>query len=134
MSIKSVVKRASVAAGVAAAVVGFSSLPASASTIQTGKLQFCAQGNYAGYVHVHAVRDPGTGLSRGDFASYVVPKGQCWIAPIDTLGQWAQVDVVGFYNVSGKEFYIGTAWVNSSVSGLGLGAEGTTTDPFMYQW
>jgi hypothetical protein len=135
MRISSLVKRVAVAAGVTAAVVGGSTVAASASTIPNGQLQICSQGNYWSYIHVLSAPVPGgNGMTTQTFASTLVAPGTCWKQPVNTLGAWVQVDVVGLYNTSGHEFYIGSQWYNSSVAGLGIGAEGTTTSPFIWTW
>jgi len=137
MNIKKTVTRVAAPLAVsglaAAAVVGLGATSASASTIQNGYLQLCAQGNYSAFVHVLPV-DLGGGLTTRSYESFVVPAGQCWWAPVDTAGQWAQVDVVGIYNDSGQEFYIGSEWYNGNVSGMGIGAEGASTSPWIQTW
>jgi hypothetical protein len=106
--------------------------PASASTIPTGQLQICAQGNYAAFVHVLPV-DLGGGATTMGFASSIQNPGSCWINNVSTFDRWAQVDVVGI-RPDGSEFYITSYWVNSSVSGLGIGTQGTVEAPYVYIW
>jgi hypothetical protein len=68
------------------------------------------------------------------FESHVVLPGQCWWnqQPDSTLGQWQQVDVVGYHS-NGSEFYIRSYWWNSD-SGLGIGAEGDQWSPSTETW
>ncbi len=108
------------------------SAAASASTIPYGNVQLCAQGNYGAFVHVLPVY-LGNGLWTGDVTSTVQPAGACWMQRVNTGGQWAQVDVVGIHS-DGSEFYIGSRWYNSGVSGIGLGAEGTEWSPSIWTW
>ncbi len=136
MSFRKVIRRIAVALGVTALVAVpaavATSTAASASTIPYGYVQLCAQGNYWAYVHVLPVRLP-NGDMRGDSQSTVQPPGTCWMQGIDTAGQWAQLDVVGIHS-DGSEFYIGSRWYNSGVSGIGLGAEGTEWNAYIWTW
>ena len=136
MKVKNSVRRIAVGLGVAgllsAGAVLAGTATASASTIPFGELQLCAQGNYPAFVHVLSVQGP-NGLSTGDSASTIQSPGQCWMSPVNTLGQWAQVDVVGLHP-DGSQFYIGSEWYNSSVSGMGIGAEGSSDSPFIWTW
>lgn len=133
MKVKNSVRRIAAGLGVAgllsAGLVLAGTASASASTIPFGELQICAQGNYGAFVHV--LPPPGTTL--GDFASTIQWPGQCWTEPVTTDGQWAQVDVVGLRS-DGSEFYIGSEWYNSSVSGMGIGAEGSSDSPYIWTW
>ena len=117
---------------VAAAAVALSATSASASTIQNGYLQLCVQGDYAAFVNVLPV-SLGGGLTTREYESTIVQPGQCWWAPVETDGQWAQVDVVGVNN-DGSQFYIGSEWYDGEVSGMGIGAEGTSTSPWITTW
>jgi hypothetical protein len=136
MKMKNSVRRIATGLGVAgllsAGVVLASAGSASASTIPGGQLQLCAQGNYSAFVHVLSEPLPGGGTSR-EFESTIQSPGQCWQEPVDTAGQWAQVDVVGIYP-DGSQFYIGSESYNSSVAGMGIGAEGTTDSPYIWTW
>lgn len=133
---KNSVRRIAAGLGVAgvlgAGLVLASAATASASTIPGGQLQICAQGNYDVFVHVLPEPLPGGGTSLETYSTLETP-GSCWQEPVNTDGQWAQVDVVGV-NPDGFQFYIGSEWYNSSVSGLGIGAEGTNTSPYLYTW
>ena len=138
MSIKKTIKRVTAplaATGlVGAAIVGVGATPAAASTIQNGWLQLCAQGNYSAFIHVLPV-NLGNGATTEDYQSPIVRAGgPCWWAPVNTDNQWAQVDVVGIYNGSGQQFYIGSEWYNGNVSGMGIGAEGSSTSPWIQKW
>jgi hypothetical protein len=137
MSLRNVIRRIGVAlaatALVAVPVALATSSPASASTIPYGNLQFCAQGSYPAYVHV--LREPigfGGGTSPETISTIVFP-GQCWMNPVSTAGVWAQVDIVGLRS-NGSEFWVGNSWYNSSVSGIGLGAEGSEWNHWYWQW
>jgi hypothetical protein len=115
-----------------AALAASATAPASASTIPDGKLQLCVQGNYPAFIHVLPA-SLGSGATTRGLASHLVSPGDCWISSANTAGQWAQVDVVGIRD-DGSQFYIGSQWYNSSVSGLGLGAEGSEESPYIWHW
>jgi hypothetical protein len=136
MSIKRIIRRIGVtlaaAAAVAVPVVATTATQASASTIPYGNVQLCAQGSYPAFVHVLPVR-LSNGFTTREYWSTVESPGHCWMSGVDTAGQWAQVDVVGIHS-NGSEFYIGSRWYNSSVSGIGLGAEGNEWNPYIWQW
>jgi hypothetical protein len=127
MKMKNSVRRIATGLGVAgllsAGVVLASAGSASASTIPGGQLQICALGNYPAFVHILANYETST----------IQSPGQCWQEPVNTNGQWDQIDVVGL-NPDGSQFYIGSEWYNSSVSGMGIGAEGTTDSPYIWTW
>jgi hypothetical protein len=136
LNVKKMMKRvAAPLAAVGAAgglVMGLSATPAAASTIPDGHIQLCAQGNYSAYIHI--LSEPvGGGETTQTLESTIVPAGQCWWTGFNTLGRSVQVDVVGIYNVSHQEFYIGSEWWNSS-TGLGIGAEGKSTSPWIQTW
>lgn len=119
--------------GVVAAAVTVGATEASASTIPAGHIQICAQGSYPAYIHLLSEPVPNSNLYTRDLSSPVQESGQCWWTAFDTGGAWVQVDVVGVHPSSGQDFYIGSYWWNSS-SGLGIGAEGTESAPWMEQW
>ncbi len=103
------------------------------STIPVGNIQFCAQGDYAAMIDVHPAPVPGTRMTSRGVASVVIPPGQCWMSPLNTLGQPAEVVMTGFDNSTGQPFFVGqTEW--NSACGLGLGAEGTSGSPFWWEW
>ena len=129
--IKHTGSKAAVAVALAAGLGVVASAPASASTIPNGQIQLCAQGNYRAYVHV-LPRDLGDGSSTTGMMSTLVNPGDCWISGFNTHGGANQVDVVGIRS-NGSEFYIGSQWWNSA-TGLGLGAEGTESNPYIWQW
>lgn len=117
--------------GITLAAAGSTS--ASASTIPNGNIQLCAQGSYSAYVHVLAEPIPnGGGATTPSLVSPVQIPGNCWMASVNTQGQWVQVDVVGVHR-DGGEFYIGSEWWNSS-TGIGIGAEGDDWSPWIQQW
>lgn len=148
---RTAVAGAAVAAIAAAGAVFAQS--ASASTIPAGQIQICAQGDYSAFIHVLGnvrpdpnYRDP-SGLQQaftsvqpthpadpgGGVVSSVVSPQQCQVLGLDTAGATAQVDVVGL-RPDGSEFYITSSSWNSSQSGLGIGTEGTSAAPFVWQW
>jgi hypothetical protein len=134
MRISSMKRRiGALAAGVAmAAGLGLSAAaPASASTIPNGKIQICAQGNYPVFIHI-LPRSLGNGATTHGLRSAIFGPGQCWIFDFNTLGGANQVDVVGL-RPDGSEFYIGSQWWNSS-TGLGLGAQGSPSNAYIWQW
>ncbi|MEV0406598.1 hypothetical protein [Actinoallomurus sp. NPDC050550] len=129
-----------VAASAGALLVAGSGLnPAAASTIPTGELQICAQGDYSAFIQPVASatsRENQTAATpaRQSLANEIVSPGHCFVLPFDTYGQWARVEVTGV-RPDGSQFSLGSQWYNSSVSGLGIGAEGSwSTGPFVWTW
>ena len=129
MKISGKLKRAAVAATAAGVLSGVviagTAAAASASTIPGGTVQICAQGNYTAYIVFPY---------RGGFASTLVPRGQCWI---NYMGgnSWEPIKVYGVWNTHpDQSFYIGTEWYDGAVSGIGIGAEGSTTSPYLWTW
>ena len=122
------------AAGVAmAAGLGLSAATsASASTIPNGQIQICAQGNYRAYIHILPRTINDSGFNTGGMASVLINPGQCRIYTFNTHGGANQVDVVGI-RPDGSEFYIGSQWWNSN-TGLGLGAQGSPSNAYIWQW
>jgi hypothetical protein len=116
---------------------------ASASTIPLGQLQLCAQGDYPVYLVQRSVPIPGTNMTTTSVGSVGIGPGQpvssgqqpgCWQEQVNTHGQWAPVEVYGT-RPDGSAFSLGTQWYNSSVSGLGIGAEGKlSTGPYVWTW
>lgn len=107
---------------------------ASASTIPAGQLQICAQGDYTAYITQRPAPIPGTNMTTRGMSSRAVAPSQCWMQPVNTSGQWARVDVFGI-RPDGSQFSLGSQWYNSSVSGLGIGAEGKlSTGPYVWVW
>jgi hypothetical protein len=107
-----------------AAIVG-GTASASASTIPGGHVQICAQGNYTAYIVFP---------DRGGLSSTLVPQGHCWW---DYMGgnSWEPINVYGVWNTHpDQSFYIGTEWYDGAVSGIGIGAEGVTTSPWLETW
>jgi len=136
MSLRKAIRRIGLAVAatalVAVPVAVATSSPASASTVPYGYLQFCAQGSYPAYVHVLSEPLPTGGTSRSYWSTVVRP-GQCWMSPVNTAGVWAQVDIGGLRS-NGSEFWVGNSWYNSSVSGIGLGADGSEWNHWYWQW
>ncbi|MDT5040606.1 MAG: hypothetical protein QOE51_1591 [Actinoplanes sp.] len=137
MSIRSVIKKAgvrtTVAVAMGAAVLGLAAAPASASTIQNGWLQFCVQGPYDAFVHVLSTNVPNSGgMMTREFLSTVMGPGECHWWPVNTLGQWAQVDVVQVKS-NGSQRWINDVFYNSN-TGLGVGATGTSDSPWVNTW
>jgi hypothetical protein len=123
--IKRIAAAASAVGVLSGAAIAASAGVASASTIPTGEVQICAQGNYAAYIEFPDLNDS---------TSTVVPQGQCWISPVHSDG-WEPIDVYGIWNTHpGQSFYIGTEWYDEAVSGIGIGAEGTSTSPYLWTW
>ena len=119
--------------GAVGAAVTVGATEASASTIPAGHIQICAQGSYSAYIHVLSEPVPGTSEYTRDFSSPIQTQGECWWTAFDTSGASVQVDVVGVHQSNGQDFYIGSYWWNSS-SGMGIGAEGSESAPWMEQW
>lgn len=141
MSMKRIGRRAVVAAGLFGAVmtaIVAGAADASASTIPDGHIQICAQGNYRVFIRVLSEPVPNSNLLTAGLRSATVSpnKGSasCWKNPgtFTTLGQTVQVDVVGVKS-DGSDFYIASEWWNSA-TGLGIGAEGTTSSPWLETW
>jgi hypothetical protein len=113
------------AGALSGAVIVGGTAAASASTIPGGHVQICAQGNYTAYIVFPY---------RGGFSSTLVPQGQCWW---DYMGgnSWEPINVYGIWNTHpDQSFYIGTEWYDGAVSGIGIGAEGVTTSPYLETW
>jgi hypothetical protein len=121
-------------------VAGAVATPASASTIQRGWIQFCVQGNYTAFIHVLSELDPKTGRDTTTVQTSPMRPGQvinggppgCTWFPWDTDGVSVQVDVVRVAP-DGSQHWINDTWYNSN-SGLGIGAEGTQTNPYITTW
>ncbi|MEZ0095369.1 hypothetical protein [Streptacidiphilus sp. EB129] len=111
-------------AALSAVAVGVAAGPASASTISNGFVQVCAQGKYAAYA---------TFPYRGGFSTTVVNPGDCWYGWMGG-DSWEPIDVYGIYPGSPKPIDLGEVWYNGSVSGIGIGAEGTTDNYYYYTW
>jgi hypothetical protein len=113
---------------VSGAVLGVTMTSASASTIPFQHVQLCSQGNYTTYALFP---------DRGGLETTLVPAGTCWyepLGPISGVG-WEPVEIYGEWNTHpGTYFYIGTEYYNANVSGIGIGAEGTTTSPWLETW
>jgi hypothetical protein len=118
-------KRGAAVAVVAAAAIAGMAAPASASTISKGFVQICAQGNYRAVVQFP---------SRGYYESTLVNPGSCWYRYMGGGHGWEQIRVFGDYNQSSSRFFVGTVWYNGDVSGVGIGAEGTTTNRYYITW
>lgn len=146
MSIRKLATRAVTVLAVTGALAGLAAsmttATASASTIQKGWLQICAQGNYPAYVHVLSEPIPNSpGMYTGEWVSPAMtpgvsvdgaPAGCLW-KQVPTDNVWVQVDVVGL-KPNGQEFWLGDEWYNSNVSGMGIGAEGTPSNYSIATW
>jgi hypothetical protein len=126
-------------AGLVAAAVVAGAASASASTIPNGHIQICAQGDYPVFIHVLSEPIPNSGgATTQSFESPVVSPNQgsnsCWWNQnsFSTGGQQVQVDVVGVHQ-NGSQFYIRSERWNGS-SGLGIGAEGSESSPWVETW
>ena len=105
-------------------VIAVSVGPASASTIPKGYVQLCAQGNYRAYIT----------FPHRKIQSFKVKPNTCWK---EYMGgnRSEPIKVYGIWNTHPrKNFYIGTEKYDGAVSGIGIGAEGVTTKPFLYTW
>ncbi|EYT81844.1 hypothetical protein CF54_17025 [Streptomyces sp. Tu 6176] len=127
MSVKSLSLRAAgTVAGVAlASGVLLSSGPAQAATasIGAGRVQLCAQGNYAAYLVFNTAAQDQQGV-----ATATVAKGSCQIFDIVNYGGGRQtgISVIGRYNTSSDTFYVGGLNVDPTGGGWKLLAQGTT--------
>jgi len=77
------------------ALVSLGAAPASASTIQNGWLQICAQGNYSAQIDI-APPESGSGQGALVLSSIVVAPGMCWWHSEDTDDQWVPMTVIGY--------------------------------------
>lgn len=132
-------RRALTAAGVAGALAATAvagATDASASTIPDGHIQLCAQGSYGVFLHILSVPIPNSAAITGSVDSIVLHPNEgwnsCWWTPWNTHGQRAQVDIVEV-RPDGSQFYIGSKWWNSD-TGLGIGAEGSESHPWLQTW
>jgi hypothetical protein len=141
LSLRSFGRRTLVTLGLTSAVVAtviVGAANASASTIPNDHIQICAQGTYPVFIHVLSAPIPNANEITATFESFIVFPNQgansCWWnqIPFTTSGQWVQVDVVGMH-ANGSEFYIGSKWWNSQ-GGLGIGAEGNESSPWIQTW
>ncbi len=129
MKVSGKFKRMAAAVGTAgvlsAAVITASAGAASASTLPKGRVQLCSQGNYTAYLKFPY---------RGGLESYAVPRGKCWNHYMGG-NRWEPIKVYGVWNSHpNQSFYIGTKWYDGAVSGIGIGAEGSTTKPYLWTW
>jgi hypothetical protein len=123
--LKRIVAAVSTVGVLSGVVIAASAGVASASTIPTGRVQLCAQGNYAAYLQFP---------DRGGLESALVPQGQCWDQYMGG-NSWEPIKVYGVWNTNpNQSFYIGTEWYDGAVSGIGIGAEGVTTAPCLWTW
>jgi hypothetical protein len=134
MTARTVARRSFVVAAGIALSVGTLSLgmsAASASTIETGKFQLCAQGDYPVAGTIESV-DLGNGEQSGVSRTLTVRPGECTLfdGP-STFGRTAPVKVTGF--ADGGEFVVGWNGWNSS-EGLGLGAQGNAGQHELWSW
>jgi hypothetical protein len=114
---------------VSGAVLGASITGASASTIPYQHVEICAQGNYTAQAYFS------TGL--GNFWTTLIPAGTCWYEDVPGAGGtgWQAIEIYGFWNTHpNQNFYIGTEFYNPASSGIGIGAEGVTTSPYLLTW
>jgi hypothetical protein len=119
-------RRAALALATAGAVTGTlmvtGSGAASASTIPNNEVQLCAQGKYPAFL---AFPDLGW------WESPLEQPGQCWLAKVGGDG-WQPIYV---YEVgSNSATQIDTEWYDGQVSGIGIGAEGTSDNPYVWTW
>jgi hypothetical protein len=113
---------------VSAAVLGATMASASASTIPYQHVEVCAQGNYTAWAEFP---------TRGGFETTAIAPGTCWYQAMPPFGATGSepVNVYGVWNTDpGQSFYIGTEYYNPEVSGIGIGAEGVTTSPYLWTW
>ncbi|MEU5088382.1 hypothetical protein [Streptomyces sp. NPDC021356] len=130
MSVRSVSLRAAATfVGAAALASGalLSSGPAQAATasIGAGRVQLCAQGNYAAYpVFNTAAQD------QPDLATATVAQGTCQTFGIKDFGGNRQtgISVFGKFNTSNGSFYVDGFDVDPTGSGWKHFARGTTAD------
>ncbi|GGM18529.1 hypothetical protein GCM10010129_73390 [Streptomyces fumigatiscleroticus] len=110
--------------GIAATMVVGGAGTGFASTISTGYVQLCAQGNYSAFVQFP---------DRNNLESVVVSPGTCWKEKLGGgyggADGYEPINVFGvFNNAPHNTFKIDTVWYNGNVSGVGIGAEGTTAN------
>lgn len=112
-------RRVLAALAMTAGIVAVSAMPSQAAVAHTAKI--CAEGNYHAYLSIP---------QQGGITTYDTAPGQCNQIPV--ANGTTYVNVWGIYNNApyGRKFYVGTWGVNPS-RGVTLGAEGTTTSPWI---
>ncbi|WP_037855220.1 hypothetical protein [Streptomyces sp. NRRL S-340] len=130
MSVRSVSLRAAATfVGAAALASGalLSSGPAQAATasIGAGRVQLCAQGNYAAYLVFNTAEQ-----DQSATATATVAQGTCQTFDITNYGGHRQtgISVFGKFNTSNSSFYVDGFNVDPTGSGWKLFARGTTAD------
>ncbi|MGW2836612.1 hypothetical protein ACWCWD_02275 [Streptomyces sp. NPDC001493] len=128
-------RRAAVTAVGAALVSGalLSGGPAQAATaaIGAGRVQLCAQGNYAAYLVFNTAQQDQQGV-----ATATVSAGSCQTFNIVNYGGGRQtgISVIGKYNTSSDTFYVDGLNVDPTSGGWKLFAKGTTANAGAGAW
>jgi hypothetical protein len=105
-------------------IITASAEAAPASSIHKGYVQLCAQGNYSAFIT----------FPKRELQSFTVKPGDCWKTLMGARGK-ETIKVYGYWNSHpNQSFYIGTENFSGGVSGIGIGAEGVTTKPYLYTW
>ncbi|MFE3263687.1 hypothetical protein [Streptomyces sp. NPDC059215] len=111
---------------VAAGATATAPATAAASSISTGRIQLCSQGNYASQLRFSP---SGTQSSSTNW----VAAGACQTFNVPGAssgnGTLVSVDIVGKYNTSTNTFQIGTVYSSPSSAGAKVASTGTTTSP-----
>lgn len=120
MSVKTYARRASIALGGAALLVGAALSTAGTASAATPTVELCSNGNYASLIQWKS-HDSSEHYSE----SVIVPEATCRKFTVGSGPTY--FDVVGLYNTNSNIFYVGS----SGVGNLLVRALGTTTHPFM---
>ncbi|MEV7080883.1 hypothetical protein AB0N88_20480 [Streptomyces sp. NPDC093516] len=107
-----------------------SSGPAQAA-ISPGRVQLCAQGNYAAYLVFNTAQQDQQGISTA-----TVSAGSCQTFNVVNFGDGTQtgISVIGKYNTSSGTFYVGGLNVVPTAGGWKLFAKGTTANSGAGSW
>ncbi|MGW0856932.1 hypothetical protein [Streptomyces sp. NPDC002690] len=101
------------------------SAQAATAAIGAGRVQLCAQGNYAAYLVFNTAQQ-----NQQSVATATVSAGSCQTFDIVNYGGGSQtgISVLGRYNTSSDTFYVGGLNVTPTGGGWKLFAKGTTAN------
>ncbi|MFB7598523.1 hypothetical protein [Streptomyces sp. NPDC056160] len=111
------------AALAAGTLLSSGSAQAATASIGAGRVQLCAQGNYAAYLVFNTAQQDLQGT-----ATSTVAQGSCQTFGIVNYGGGRQtsISVIGRYNTSNDTFYVGGLNVDPTGGGWKFFAQGTT--------
>ncbi|MFE4450674.1 hypothetical protein [Streptomyces sp. NPDC056796] len=104
---------------------------AATAAIGAGRVQLCAQGNYAAYLVFNTAQQNQQGV-----ATATVSAGSCQTFDIVNYGggQQTGISVIGKYNTSSGTFYVDGLNVDPTGGGWKLFAKGTTANAGAGSW